>query len=150
MLLPPFLGLLDCLSTFYAEYCGFPLEKYEAGFLASSFINAGLFAYYIPISMLVFALISCMMLYLRKLPIVKKFPTNYQKCFFLFILFEAYFIPTWQIHTIVSNVLFTKTIFVELESMLTFTATLTFLIVMFVLTRKEMKSYQEIFKHKNI
>lgn len=147
ILLPPILGLLDCLSTLHAQFCGFPLEKYEAGFLASFFAKAGLFVYYIPISISVFALISCMLFYLRKLPMAKKLPNSYQKAIFLCILLEAFFIPTWQIHTILSNILFTKMIPIDLENMLAFTATLTFLIVIFVFTKKEItKSYQENFQ----
>ena len=147
ILLPPLFGFLDCLSTLHAQFCGFPLEKYEAGFLASFFAKAGLFVYYIPISISVFALISCMLFYLRKLQIVKKFPTSYQKVVFLLILLEAFFIPTWQIHTILSNILFTKMISINLENILALATTLTLPIVMFVFTKKEIrKSYQENFQ----
>jgi len=48
----PLLGVLDVLSTFYAEWQGYPLAIYEVGFLASFFAELGLLYAYIPVYLL--------------------------------------------------------------------------------------------------
>jgi hypothetical protein len=45
----PVLGALDVLSTLYAAYLGYSLERYEAGFLAGYFARLGLLYLYIPV-----------------------------------------------------------------------------------------------------
>lgn len=48
----PFLGVLDVLSTLYAEGLGYPLALYEAGSFARSFASVGLTYVYIVIYLL--------------------------------------------------------------------------------------------------
>lgn len=49
ILVLPILGVFDVLSTLYAGYLGYPLEKYEAGFLAGFFAMHGLLYLYVPV-----------------------------------------------------------------------------------------------------
>ena len=49
ILVLPILGVFDVLSTLYVGFLGYPLERYEAGFLASFFAKHGLLYLYIPV-----------------------------------------------------------------------------------------------------
>lgn len=107
IMFPPLLAIFDCLSTLYAEYCGFPLEQYETGFFASSFAKAGGFAYYVPVVVAYFTAVSVIFYYVKKKRLFLKDSAKHQKLFFAFFLIAVYLIPTWQIYTVLSNVLFT-------------------------------------------
>lgn len=45
----PVLGVFDVLSTLYIGYLGYPMDKYEVGFLAGFFARHGLLYLYIPV-----------------------------------------------------------------------------------------------------
>lgn len=107
IIFPPFLAIFDCLSTLYVEYCGFPLEQCETGFFASSFAKAGGFAYYIPVAVTYFAAVSMIFYYMKKKRLFLKDSSKHQKLFVALFLIGVCLIPTWQIHTVLSNVLFT-------------------------------------------
>ncbi|MFQ5758287.1 MAG: hypothetical protein ACE5IF_01265 [Candidatus Bathyarchaeia archaeon] len=49
ILVLPVLGVFDVLSTLYAGYLGYSLERHEAGFLAGFFARHGLLYLYIPV-----------------------------------------------------------------------------------------------------
>ena len=49
ILVLPVLGVFDVLSTLYLGYLGYPLERYEAGFLAGFFARHGLLYLYVPV-----------------------------------------------------------------------------------------------------
>jgi len=49
ILVLPVLGVFDVSSTLYAGYLGYPLERYEGGFLAGFFARHGLLYVYIPV-----------------------------------------------------------------------------------------------------
>ncbi|MEM2105371.1 MAG: hypothetical protein QXV21_02730 [Candidatus Bathyarchaeia archaeon] len=56
ILVSPFLGVVDVISTLYVESIGYSLSKYEAGFLARVFVDAGFTYLYIPVYL---SLLSC-------------------------------------------------------------------------------------------
>jgi len=140
IMFPPFLAIFDCLSTLYAEYCGFPLEQYETGFFASSFAKAGGFAYYIPIAVIYFAAVSIIFYYMKKKRLFLKDSSKHQKLFFAVFLIGVYLIPTWQIHTVLSNVLFTTALQNSLKIFAGSAVSLIAFALMLLFTKNEIRS----------
>lgn len=138
---PPLLAIFDCLSTLYAEYCGFPLEQYEAGFFASSFAKAGGFAYYVPVAVAYFAAVSILFYYMKKKRLFLKDSSKHQKLFFSFFLIAVYLIPTWQIHTVLSNVLFTTALQNSLKTFAGSAMSLIAFALMLLFTKSEIRSF---------
>lgn len=54
ILVLPFLGFLDILSTLYVQALGYPLLLYEFGFFASFFVSVGLTYFYAVVYLLIF------------------------------------------------------------------------------------------------
>jgi len=66
ILVLPVLGVLDVLSTLYTSYLGYPLERYEAGFLAGFFAKYGLLYLYIPVYLGILAGMSWVLLRIKR------------------------------------------------------------------------------------
>ena len=66
ILVLPVLGVFDVLSTFYGGYLGYPLERYEAGFLASFFARHGLLYVYIPVYLGILAGMAWVLLRIKR------------------------------------------------------------------------------------
>lgn len=141
IMFPPFLAIFDCLSTLYAEYRGFPLEQYETGFFASSFAKAGGFAYYIPIMVTYFAAVSMIFFFIKRKRLFLKDSAKHQKLFFAFFLIGVCLIPTWQIHTVLSNVLFTTALQNSLKILAGSAASLIAFALMLLFTKSEIRNY---------
>jgi len=61
----PVLGVLDVISTFYANSLGYPPMLYEAGILARYFANFGLTYIYIPIYLAILIMFSYIFWYVK-------------------------------------------------------------------------------------
>jgi hypothetical protein len=139
IMFPPFLAIFDCISTLYAEYRGFPLEQYETGFFASSFAKAGIFVYYIPVAVTYFALVSMIFYYMKKKRFFLKDSVKNQKLFFALFLIGVYLLPTWQIHTMLSNVLFTTAMQNSLKIVTGLALALIAFVFMILFTKSEIR-----------
>lgn len=141
IMFPPFLAIFDCLSTLYAACRGFPLEQCESGFFASFFAKAGGFAYYVPIAVTYFTAVSVMFYYVKKKRLFLKDTSEHQKLFFAFFLLAVYVIPTWQIYTVLSNVLFTTALQNSLKIFAESAASLIAFALMLLFTKSEIQRF---------
>lgn len=80
----PFLGLLDVISTLYAEGLGYSLALYEVGFFARYFVGAGLAYIYIVIYLLGISMVAYVLWYIKN----KKLDCSlfFDKIIFLFLV----------------------------------------------------------------
>jgi hypothetical protein len=103
ILVSPFLGVLDVISTLYVESLGYSLSQYEAGFLARVFINAGFTYLYIPVYLVILAVFAYALWYIknRKLDSSRTF----DKILFLFLVGAACYIYVRITATFIGNFL---------------------------------------------
>ncbi len=66
ILVLPVLGVFDVLSTLYISYLGFPLEKYEGGFLAGFFVRHGLLYLYVPVYLGILFGVAWVLLHIKR------------------------------------------------------------------------------------
>ena len=152
ILILPFFGFLDLISTFYAEYRGYSLGKYEVGFLASYFFKAGSLYYYIPLYFLILFGMAAGMLYIRsKLALSSSWP---DKIVFLLLVMSVGIIEAKLVGTAVSNVLLTTATRTELRD---FGKTMAYLVIILVvlwsakneiISRKELPRQTEVASDK--
>jgi len=102
ILVLPVLGVFDVLSTFYGGYLGYPLERYEAGFLASFFARHGLLYVYIPVYLGILAGMAWVLLRIKR----ELSPSaSLDKVVFLLLVGVVCFMYARLFGTIIMNVL---------------------------------------------
>jgi len=102
ILVLPALGVLDVLSTLYGGYLGYPLERYEAGFLASFFARHGLLYVYIPVYLGILAGMAWVLLRIKR----ELSPSALlDKVVFLLLVGVVCFVHARLFGTIIMNVL---------------------------------------------
>jgi hypothetical protein len=99
----PFLGLEDVLSTFYAEYGGYSLKVYESGSLARLFMDAGWLYLYIPLYLVILSCMALIMFYIQN---NLRPSLLLDKVVFLLLVGVVCFMDAFLSSVIVSNLLF--------------------------------------------
>lgn len=101
ILVLPVLGVFDVLSTLYAGYLGYSLERYEVGFLAGFFARHGLLYLYIPVYLGILVGMTWVLVHIKK----KLNPSvSFDKFIFLLLVGAVCFIYARLFGTIVMNV----------------------------------------------
>ena len=127
ILLLPFFGFLDLISTLYAQYRGYSLGKYEVGFFASYFAKAGALHYYIPLYFLILFGMAAGMIYIRsKLALSSGW---LDKIVFLLLVACVGVIEATLVGTAVSNMLLTTATRTEIRN---FGKTIAYLVTILV------------------
>jgi hypothetical protein len=99
----PILGILDVLSTFYAEWLGYSLLLYEVGSLASFFAELGLLNAYIPVYLLFLVGVAYAFWYIKNRVL---HPSHaFDRVLFLLLVIVAGYVCVRLTATIIGNVL---------------------------------------------
>lgn len=99
----PFLGIEDVLSTFYVEYSGYSLKVHETGSLARYFMDTGWFYLSIPLYLAILSFMALIMLHIRN---SLKSSLLLDKAVFLLLIGTVCFMDAFLSSVIVSNLLF--------------------------------------------
>lgn len=99
----PFLGVEDVLSTLYVEYSGYSLQVHESGSLARYFIDIGWFYLAIPLYLAILSFMALVMLHIRN---SLKPSLLLDKIVFLMLIGTICFMDAFLSSVIVSNLLF--------------------------------------------
>jgi len=145
ILLLPFFGFLDLISTFYAQYRGYSLGKYEVGFFASYFAKAGALRFYIPLYFLILFGMAAGMIYIRsKLAHFSGWP---DKIVFLLLVICVGVIEATLVGTAVSNILLTMAMRTEIRNFGKYMAYLVTILVVLWSAKNEFIPHEELSKH---
>ncbi|MEM2975255.1 MAG: hypothetical protein QXE76_04720 [Candidatus Bathyarchaeia archaeon] len=99
----PFLGVEDVLSTLFVEYSGYSLQVHESGSLARYFIDMGLFYLAIPLYLAILSFMALAMLHIRD---SLKSSLLLDKAVFLLLVGTVCFMDAFLSSVVVSNLLF--------------------------------------------
>jgi len=144
ILLLPFFGFLDLISTLYAQYRGYSLGKFEIGFFASYFVKAGALYYYIPLYFLILFGMVAGMIYIRsKLAPSSGWP---DKMVFLLLVICVGVIETKLVGTAVSNMLLTMATRTEIRDFGKYMAYLVTISVVLWSAKNEIIPHKELSK----
>ncbi|MDH5447953.1 MAG: hypothetical protein OEY24_06035 [Candidatus Bathyarchaeota archaeon] len=102
ILVLPFLGIFDVLSTFFVAWRGYPIYLYETGLFASYFAQEGLLHFYVFVYLGILSGIAAVLLFIKREISTGMF---YDELLLLLLVAMICFIEAFLTGVIVSNIL---------------------------------------------